>query len=173
MLKSLIELKIIQTLLKTIHLTLIIGMSIDTLDMKIIKCLVEDARRTYRSIAEETGVSEATIKNRIDSLMDKGVIQRFTVILDYHKLGRAIKSFIGLKVQPSKLQDIIEHMKKIPDVQVLYRTSGDVDLMFEVIFEKMEDLNSFLEKELTLDGILGTVVTVVIGPYKRCPWSGL
>ena len=148
-------------------------MSIDTLDMKIIKCLVDDARSTYRAIAEEAGVSEATVKNRIDNLTEKGVIQRFTVILDYHKLGRAIKSFIGLKVQPAKLQAIVEHMKTIPDVQVLYRTSGDVDLMFEVIFERMEDLNAFLEKELTVDGILGTVVTVVIGPYKRCPWTGL
>jgi len=141
--------------------------------MKIIKCLVDDARSTYRAIAEEAGVSEATVKNRIDNLTEKGVIQRFTVILDYHKLGRAIKSFIGLKVQPAKLQAIVEHMKTIPDVQVLYRTSGDVDLMFEVIFERMEDLNAFLEKELTVDGILGTVVTVVIGPYKRCPWTGL
>jgi DNA-binding Lrp family transcriptional regulator len=148
-------------------------LSIDTLDMKVIKCLVEDARTTYRAIAAEAGVSEATVKNRIDSLMEKGVIQRFTAVLDYHKLGRAIKSFIGLKVQPAKLQAIVEHMKTIPDVQVLYRTSGDVDLMFEVIFERMEDLNAFLEKELTLDGILGTVVTVVIGPYKRCPWTGL
>ncbi|MBS7653070.1 MAG: Lrp/AsnC family transcriptional regulator [Candidatus Bathyarchaeia archaeon] len=148
-------------------------MSIDTLDMKIIGCLLEDGRRTYRSIAEVVGASEATVKNRIDSLVEKGVIQKFTVVLDYHKLGRAIKSFIGLKVQPAKLQSIVDHIKKHPDVHVLYRTSGDVDLMFEVIFEKMEDLNSFLERELVLDGILGTVVTVVIGPYKRCPLTGL
>jgi len=94
-------------------------------------------------------------------------------MLDYHKLGRAIKSFIGLKVQPAKIQSIVEHMKAHPDVHVLYRTSGDVDLLFEVIFEKMEDLNTFLESELALDGILGTVVTIVIGPYKRCPWTGL
>ena len=148
-------------------------MSIDTLDMKIISCLIDDAKRTYRSIAKETGVSEATVKNRIDALKEKGVIKKFTVVLDYHKLGRAIKAFIGLKVQPAKLQDIVAHMKEHPDVHVLYRTSGDVDLMFEVIFEMMEDLNAFLEKELALDGILGTVVTIVIGPYKRCPWTGL
>jgi len=148
-------------------------MSIDVLDMNIVKCLIEDGRRTYRSIAEEVGVSEATIKNRIDGLVDKGVIQKFTVVLDYHKLGRDIKSFIGLKVQPAKLSSIVEHMKGHPDVHVLYRTSGDVDLLFEVIFERMEDLNTFLEKELALDGILGTVVTIVIGPYKRCPWTGI
>ena len=58
-------------------------------------------------------------------------------------------------------------------MSTFYRTSGDVDLLFEVIFEKMEDLNVFLEKELAIEGILGTVVTIVIGPYKRCPWTGL
>jgi len=93
--------------------------------------------------------------------------------MDYHKLGRAIKAFIGLKVQPSKLSEIVQVIEKNPDVHVLYRTSGDVDLLIEVIFEQMEDLNGFLEKELALDGILGTVVTIVIGPYKRCPWTGL
>jgi len=149
------------------------NMSLDILDMKIIKCLTDDARTTYRAIAEEAGVSEATVKNRIDRMMDAGVIKKFTVMLDYHKLGRAIKSFIGLKVQPAKLHSIVEHLRAHPDLHVLYRTSGDVDLLFEVIFERMEDLNAFLEKELALEGILGTVVTIVIGPYKRCPWTGL
>jgi len=143
------------------------------LNIQIIKCLIDNARTTYRTIAEEVGVSEATVKNRIDGLMEKGVIKKFTAVLDYHKLGRAIKAFIGLKVQPAKLQAIVDHMKEHPDVHVLYRTSGDVDLLFEVIFEMMEDLNAFLERELILDGILGTVVTIVIGPYKRCPWTGL
>jgi len=147
--------------------------SIDALDMKIITCLIENGRSTYRVIAEEAGVSQATVKNRIDGLMERGVIKKFTVILDYQKLGRAIKSFIGLKVQPAKLQSIVAHLREHPDVQVLYRTSGDADLLFEVIFERMEDLNAFLEKELVIDGILGTVVTIVIGPYKRCPWTGI
>ena len=148
-------------------------MSLDVLDMKIIQCLTEDARSTYKAIAGEAGVSEVTVKNRIDKLKESGIISRFTTVLDYYKLGRAIKAFIGLKIQPSKLQDIVEHLKENPDVHVLYRTSGDVDLFLEVILEKMEDLNTFLERELVFDGILGTVVTVVIGPYKRCPWTGL
>jgi DNA-binding Lrp family transcriptional regulator len=145
----------------------------DVIDLKIIRCLSEDARCTYKHIAEEAGVSEATIKNRIDKLQEQGIIKKFTVIMDYHKLGRAIKAFIGLRVQPAKISQIVKTMEKNPDVHVLYRTSGDVDLLIEVIFEQMEDLNKFLETELAIDGILGTVVTIVIGPYKRCPWTGL
>jgi DNA-binding Lrp family transcriptional regulator len=148
-------------------------MSLDILDMKIIQCLTDDGRCTYKKISEEAGVSEATVKNRIDKLQKEGILKKFTVILDYHKLGRAIKAFIGLKVQPAKLSSIVKDIEKNPDVHVLYRTSGDVDLLIEVIFEQMEDLNAFLEKEIALDGIIGTVVTIVIGPYKRCPWTGL
>jgi len=37
------------------------------------------------------------VKNRIDKLKENGIIKKFTVIMDYHKLGRAIKAFIGLR----------------------------------------------------------------------------
>ena len=148
-------------------------MFIDILDMKIIKALQTDGRKPIVRLAREVGANEATVRKRIDKLLKQGIIERFTVVLDYHKLGRVIKAFIGLRVQPAKLREIVDHLSKHPDVQVLYRTSGDTDIFAEVIFEKMEDLNEFLEVELNLEGILGTTVTIVIGPYKRCPWTGL
>lgn len=148
-------------------------MFIDILDMKIIKALQTDGRKPIVRLAREVGANEATVRRRIDKLLKQGIIERFTVVLDYHKLGRVIKAFIGLRVQPAKLREIVDHLSKHPDIQVLYRTSGDTDIFAEVIFEKMEDLNEFLEVELNLEGILGTTVTIVIGPYKRCPWTGL
>ena len=132
-----------------------------------------DARKPVVQIAKEVNANEATVRRRIEKLLKDGIIERFTVVLDYHKLGRVIKAFIGLRVEPAKLKSIAEHLAKHPDTQVLYRTSGDTDIMTEVIFEKMEDLNAFLEEELKLEGIRGTIVTIVIGPYKRCPWTGL
>ncbi len=141
--------------------------------MKIIKALQTDGRKPIVKLAREVGANEATIRRRIDKLSREGIIERFTVVLNYQKLGRVIKAFIGLRVQPAKLREIVDHLSKNPDIQVLYRTSGDTDIFAEVIFEKMEDLNEFLEEELRLEGILGTIVTIVIGPYKRCPWTGL
>lgn len=146
---------------------------IDALDMKIVKSLQVDGRKPIVKIAREVNANEATVRRRIQKLISNGIIERFTVVLDYHKLGRVIKAFIGLRVQPAKLKEIVDHLSKHPDIQVLYRTSGDTDIFTEVIFEKMEDLNAFLEEELGLEGIVGTIVTIVIGPYKRCPWTGL
>jgi Lrp/AsnC family transcriptional regulator for asnA, asnC and gidA len=143
------------------------------LDMKIIKALQADARKPILQLAREVGANEATVRRRINKLLKEGIVERFTIVLNYHKLGRIIKAFVGLRVQPAKLKEIADHLSKHPDIQVLYRTSGDTDIFAEVIFEKMEDLNEFLEKELRLEGIVGTIVTIVIGPYKRCPWTGL
>ena len=148
-------------------------MSFDQLDLRIIKSLDGNGRKPYRLIAEEVGVSDATVRKRIKRMLDDGVIKEFNIILNYQALGRIIKAFIGLRVNPGKLKAIVDHLQQNPDIQVLYRTTGDVDLMVEVICRDMEELNSFLESELSLDGITGTVVTVVIGPYKRCPCTGL
>jgi DNA-binding Lrp family transcriptional regulator len=141
--------------------------------MKIIEALRSNARKPVVQLAEEIGANEATVRRRMQKLVDSGVITYFTANLDYRKLGRVIKAFIGLRVQPSKLRDIVNHLSKHPDIQVLYRTSGDTDIFTEVIVETMDHLNAFLEDELSLEGIIGTIVTIVIGPYKRCPCTGL
>ena len=146
---------------------------IDKLDMKILKALQLDAQKPIAQIAKEANVSEATVRRRIEKLLKEEIIERFTTILNYQKMGRQIKAFIGLRVEPSQIKNIAEHLAKHPDTQVVYRTSGDTDIMIEVIMEKMEDLNTFLEDELKFMGILGTIVTIVIGPYKRCPWTKL
>ena len=108
-------------------------MSIDRLDLKIIRSLNKNARKPYKDIAKELDVSDTTVK----------------------------------------LQDVVKTLEDNPDVQVLYRTTGQVDLFVEVIFRDMEELNSFLESELNIEGVTGTDVTLVIGPYKRCPCTGL
>lgn len=147
-------------------------MSIDALNMKIIKLLQRNARIPYVEIAKTLGVNEATVRRRIIKLEREGLIN-FATILDYHKIGRVIKTFVGMRIQPTRLKEITDHLSVHPDIHVLYRTSGDMDILAEVIFEKMEDLNQFLENELKLEGILGTNVMIVIGPYKKCPWTGL
>ena len=148
-------------------------MSLDRLDLRIIRSLSQDARKPYSTIANELEVSDATVRKRVNRLIEEGIIKQFNLLLDYHRIGRIVKAFIGLRVNPNKLMNVVGHLEGNPDVQVLYRTTGNVDLFVEVIFKDMEELKQFLERELNIDGISYTEVTVVIGPYKRCPCTGL
>jgi len=148
-------------------------MSLDRLDLRIIRSLSQNARKPYSAIANELEVSDATVRKRVNRLVEEGIIKQFNLLLDYHRIGRIVKAFIGLRVNANKLMNVVGHLEGNPDVQVLYRTTGNVDLFVEVIFKDMEELKQFLEKELNIDGISYTEVTVVIGPYKRCPCTGL
>jgi Lrp/AsnC family transcriptional regulator for asnA, asnC and gidA len=148
-------------------------MSVDRLDLKIIRSLSEDARKPYKTIAKELDVSDATVRKRIKRMKEDGIIKKFNVLIDYDKIGRVIKAFIGLKINPTKLSDIVTQLEYNPDVQVLYRTTGNADLFVELIVKDMKELNWFLEKKLSIEGIVSQEVNVVIGPYKRCPCTGI
>lgn len=143
------------------------------MDLRIIRSLNQDARKPFTTIAKELEVSDSTVRKRVKRLIDDGIIKQFNMLLDYHKLGRIIKAFIGLKVIPPRLMEVVALLEPNPDVQVLYRTTGNWDIFVEVIFKDMEELKHFLESELSSEAITGSEVNVVIGPYKRCPCTGL
>jgi Lrp/AsnC family transcriptional regulator for asnA, asnC and gidA len=148
-------------------------MSLDQLDLRIIRSLNKDARKPFKTIAKELDVSDATIRKRIKRMQEDGVIKQFIVLLDYRIMGRVVKAFIGLKINPTKIQSVVEKLECLADVHVLYRTTGTMDLFLEVIFSDLDELNSFLGNELNLEGVIETEVNIVIGAYKRCPYTGL
>jgi Lrp/AsnC family transcriptional regulator for asnA, asnC and gidA len=143
------------------------------MDLRIIRSLNQNGRKPFKTIAEELDVSDATVRKRVKRMLDDGVIKKFMVLLDYHLMGKVVKAFIGLKISPAKIQTVVEKLEMLADVHVLYRTTGVSDLFVEVIFSDLDELNAFLESELNIEGIIETEVNVVIGPYKRCPYTGL
>lgn len=143
------------------------------MDLRIIRSLNQDGRKPYKTIARELDVSDATIRKRIKRMQEDGVIKKFMVLIDYRLMGKVVKAFIGLKISPANIQDVVDKLEPLADVHVLYRTTGNSDLFVEVIFSDLEELNTFLSTELNIEGIIETEVNVVIGPYKRCPYTGL
>ena len=148
-------------------------MPLDQMDLRIIRSLNQNGRKPYKTIAEELDVSDATIRKRVKRMVEDGVIKKFMILLDYHLMGKVVKAFIGLKISPAHIQSVVEKLESLADVHVLYRTTGVSDLFLEVIFSDLDELNAFLGNELNLEGIIETEVNVVIGPYKRCPYTGL
>lgn len=148
-------------------------MSLDELDLRIIRSLNQDGRKPFKIIAEELDVSDTTIRKRVKRMQEDGVIKKFMVLINYRLMGRVVKAFIGLKISPAKISGVVEQLERLADIHVLYRTTGISDLFLEVIFSDLDELNAFLSNELNIDGIIETEVNVVIGPYKRCPYTGL
>src|SRR4030042_734450 len=148
-------------------------MRVDKLDLKILRSLSRDGRKPYKSIAKDLDVSDATIRKRVDRMKRDGVIRQFHVLVNYERMGSFVKAFIGLKVNPSRLQDIVSELQNNPDVQVIYRTTGSWDILIEVILKDMKELNWFLERQLNIEGVTETEVNLTLEAYKRCPCTNL
>ena len=72
---------------------------IDDIDRKIIDLLNEDGRMSYRNISRILDVSVGTVHNRVEKLVQKGVIKKFVPIIDHSKLGYKLTAIIGVKVK--------------------------------------------------------------------------
>ena len=78
---------------------------IDDIDRKIIDLLNEDGRMSYRNISRILDVSVGTVHNRVEKLVQKGVIKKFVPIIDHSKLGYKLTAIIGVKVKGGVLRN--------------------------------------------------------------------
>ncbi len=102
--------------------------SLDHLDKKILQMVAEDARIPFLEVARECNVSGAAIHQRIQKLINLGVIKGSQFIIDPEKIGYETCAFIGLNLKdPSDFRTVVEGLKKIPEVVECHFTSGEFD----------------------------------------------
>ncbi|MFQ5815046.1 MAG: Lrp/AsnC ligand binding domain-containing protein [Candidatus Hydrothermarchaeaceae archaeon] len=128
-------------------------MELDDLDVKILTLLQKDARASYKEMAGKLGVSTPTIRNRINSLTNLGVIRRFTTIISDELIG-GVTSIVLIDADSSMLEEISKEISDFPEVREVYRTAGDFELVAKLFLDDMDALEEFLTKKLgKVDGI--------------------
>ncbi|AAL81858.1 AsnC family transcriptional regulator [Pyrococcus furiosus DSM 3638] len=142
-------------------------MEIDDLDRKILSLLIEDSRLSYREIAKKLNVAVGTIYNRIKKLEDMGVIQGFTVKLNYEKLGYELTAIIGIKAQGKKIREIERIIARDKHVTCVYDVTGEYDIIVIAKFRSREDMNRFVKSVLSVDGVEKTNTHVALEIVKE------
>ncbi|MCI4461994.1 MAG: Lrp/AsnC family transcriptional regulator, partial [Thermogladius sp.] len=127
---------------------------VDEIDLKIIGKLTENARATYSEIASEVGLSDVAVMKRIRKLEQEGVIRKYTVIVDPAKLGFSKVSLTGINVDPTKLFNVIEELKKRDYVKQLLVISGDHSLIALIFARSSEEMMRIHDEISRIDGVL-------------------
>jgi Lrp/AsnC family transcriptional regulator for asnA, asnC and gidA len=143
------------------------GPALDDLDKGIIRCLQLDGRRPYAQIGRELKVPEATVRQRAERLISRGVVQ-VVGVTDPLAMGFQQPALIGLKVDASKLEQIAEKIAALDEVTYLVVTAGRFDLMCEVVCEDNEHLMRVLTEDLAkIRGIRSTETMVELRFVKE------
>jgi Lrp/AsnC family transcriptional regulator, regulator for asnA, asnC and gidA len=141
--------------------------ALDDLDKAIIRCLQLDGRRPYAQIGRELKVPEATVRQRAERLIGRGVVQ-VVGVTDPLAMGFQQPALIGLKVDAAKLEQIATRIAELDEVTYLVVTAGRFDLMCEVVCEDNEHLMRVLTEDLAkIRGIRSTETMVELRFVKE------
>ena len=140
---------------------------IDEVDIKILKELQEDARKSLKEIAEKVGVAEGTVYNRINKMKRIGLIKKFIPVIDYSVLGYDIIAVIGVTAEGGYLVEIEKEIAKEPNVTAVYDVTGEFDIVVVAKFKGREDLNTFVKKIASMENVKRTYTMLVLNVVKE------
>ncbi|MEM8687215.1 MAG: Lrp/AsnC family transcriptional regulator [Pseudomonadota bacterium] len=140
----------------------------DTLNRSIVAMLQRDGRMPFAEIASELGVSEGTIRNRVNGMKQAGML-RIVAIADPVAVEYQTDAMMGLKVAPGHTpQEVAERLARLPDVVYILWVSGRYDLLVEVVSNDQDDLLHFLETEIHGAADIASVETMTgLKNYKN------
>ena len=145
----------------------------DDLDRRIVEILQVDGRASHAQMARGLGVSEGTVRRRLAHLLQERVI-RVTAIAEPEQLGLHTSAFIGLQVDPSRVEAVAQEMAELPETEHVAITTGSYDVFIWVNLPSSEALASFLHhKAGTVKGVRHTETFVSLDTKKRMAGPGI
>ncbi len=138
-------------------------MEIDETSLKILKKL-QDGRESFQKIADSLSLSEGTVRNRVNGLIDAGVLE-IKGLVDLEALKGYSMIQVGIKLSTMDLVGKGEEISKLPSIMNVLVVTGRFDLMATVLLRKDHTLADFYLKEMNqIDDIQGVETFVV---YKE------
>ncbi|SEL41643.1 transcriptional regulator, AsnC family [Blastococcus sp. DSM 46786] len=142
------------------------GHQLDDTSKAIIEQLQQNGRRAYATIGREVGLSEAAVRQRVQRLLDAGVMQ-IVAVTDPVQLGFALQAMIGIRAD-GDLTEIADKIGKLPEVDYVIITAGSFDILVEIVCEDEAHLLSVVTNGIrALPGVRTTETFVYLKLAKQ------
>ena len=141
--------------------------ALDEIDIRILGKLISDARLSYRSIAEQIGVSPPTVLARVEKLEKNKIIKSYSALLDHEKLGYDLTAIIEVTAIKNKVGEVENGLSKYENVCAIYDITGLTDMIIVAKFRNRKELSNFVKKELSIPSVQRTNTHLVLIPVKE------
>ncbi|GHH86935.1 Lrp/AsnC family transcriptional regulator [Streptomyces capitiformicae] len=139
---------------------------LDAVSLAIVEQLQEDGRRPYAAIGKAVGLSEAAVRQRVQKLLDQGVMQ-IVAVTDPLTVGFRRQAMLGINVD-GDLDPVADALTAMQEVEYIVITAGSFDLMVEVVCEDDDHLLEVINKRIrTLPGVRSTESFVYLKLKKQ------
>ncbi|MDI9644275.1 MAG: Lrp/AsnC family transcriptional regulator [Candidatus Verstraetearchaeota archaeon] len=139
----------------------------DEFDMKIIRELQRDGSLSYSDLARILNQNESTVRKRVLTLRERGVIKKFTVIVDNLKVGYNTVAVVGFDTEPGLLLEIAQRLAEFEEVRYVATSTGDHMIMAEVWARDGKELSQVLSKIGSIEGVRKICPSILLEKIKE------
>ncbi len=126
---------------------------LDDLDQKIVRLLIQNARMSYSEIGQQVGLSRVAVKNRVEILEQKGIIEEYTTIINPQKISGAVSCYFEIELASETLTQAIELLRQNDIITQIYRVTGQNKLHVHAVASSNEELEALIKD--TIDRLPG------------------
>ena len=131
------------------------GAHLDDVSKAIIAQLQQDGRRSYAAIGKVVGLSEAAVRQRVQRLIDAGVMQ-VVAVTDPLELGFARQAMVGIRVS-GPMEPVADALAELDEVDYVVITAGQYDLLAELVCESDDHLLELISGKIrNIPGVVRT-----------------
>ena len=135
----------------------------DDLDRRIITALSTDSRRSYADVAAEVGMSTAAVHERVRKMVERGVIERFSLRVVPEAVGLHFTAFVAIRNDGgAHCREIAPRLREIPEVSELHSVAGEHDFLAKIRCTHPRALEDVLYQIKAIPGVARTTSTVVL-----------
>jgi Lrp/AsnC family transcriptional regulator for asnA, asnC and gidA len=140
---------------------------LDAVDCELIRLLQQDGRIPNTVLAKKIGISEATVRTRLNRLIQDEVIQ-IVAVSNPMKLGFEIVGIIRIHVDIHKIDHITRELKKLDALWFIVHTTGGTGIDAEFVVKDIQELNELIfDKINRIDGVNQTETSLILKYVKR------
>jgi len=121
-------------------------MKIDSIDKKIIDELRENSRLSMSELGRRINLSSPSVTERVRRMESFGIIKKYTLEVDYEKLGLPIQCIIEATVKNGDYSSFKKYIEGLSNVEFCYRIAGNACYMLKMQFDTFSKAEEFIER---------------------------
>ncbi len=140
--------------------------TMDNLDTRLISLLRHDGRRSVSDLAIDLKVSRATVRSRMERLIESGEILGFTAVLKDDWRDLPIRAVTLVHVDGRNTDPVSKALAAMTEVRAIHSTNGKWDLVLEIATRDLEAFDDALHRIRLIEGISGTETNILLSTRK-------
>jgi Lrp/AsnC family leucine-responsive transcriptional regulator len=135
---------------------------LDEVDLQILQVLQSNSRISFSELGRSVSLSATAARNRINSLVSRGIITKLGAELDWVKIGWPIQSLLLIRTEHGKAESVTKQLQKIPQILSITKTAGNVDLVVRILASGVSDFTALLHKSLSKISDITSINTLMV-----------